>query len=429
MVKIENPLLRTPLALIVDDSCPVINLTYHWIKQRQAWKAKFQPQVGFKASDGDPAQMHKVPPTIPADFARKWGEWCGEAGIKGKFSLVPYPAGIARVDQGLPGFDRHEFDAWMNVYRTLIQPNFDVTCEMLTHSHVVDLKTWQFTDAWEQYEWVDPPVEPSLELLTDYIATAMQICRDAGVPCEGVTSPGAFGSKQESAYAKATLDAALRVNGDKRPFYFLHVADPPESWPAVPIWHADKANGRAIASIIGCTHDWFGSWTGYDAGDPDLFITEDLQGGRLPQVLARELPCVLVGHWPGFYFGGEEVGFDVLKEVKRRLDRYDPDQSKTIWMKTSEIAHYEMARQLSEISTTDLGEGKWQITIETQFPTRNFTLRVGAKCQRVQVGGVDLREVYARRDLVEGSFWQQGEVTIIAFGLPSGGAMIELSCK
>ncbi len=35
-VAVRNPLLRTPLALIVDDSCPVINLTYFWITQRHA---------------------------------------------------------------------------------------------------------------------------------------------------------------------------------------------------------------------------------------------------------------------------------------------------------------------------------------------------------------------------------------------------------
>uniref|UniRef100_UPI0035C6669E peptidoglycan-binding domain-containing protein n=1 Tax=Hyphococcus sp. TaxID=2038636 RepID=UPI0035C6669E len=37
----------------------------------------------------------------------------------------------------------------------------------------------------------------------------------------------------------------------------------------VPIGHADRASGSASASIIGCTDDWFGSWTGYDAGSPD----------------------------------------------------------------------------------------------------------------------------------------------------------------
>jgi hypothetical protein len=311
-----NPLLRTPLALIVDDSCPVINLTYYWIRQRQAWRARHAPGAPFKASDGDPSKLDRVPPTVPADFARKWGEWCGAEGVRGKFSLVPYPAGVARMDQGLPGFDRHEVERWLAAVREVIWPNFDLTCEMLTHTHVVDLKSWQFTEAWEQYEWVDPPVEP----LADYIAAALAILRDAGFPAEGVTSPGAFGSRQEEAYARATLQASLRVNGNRRPFYFLHVYDPPDKWPDIPIWHADKEKGVAVASIIGCTHDWFGGWTGYDAGHADRFITADLQGGVLTPVLAGELPCILVGHWPGFYYGGEEIGFNVLKEVKRRLD-------------------------------------------------------------------------------------------------------------
>lgn len=415
-VRVCNPLLRTPLALIVDDSCPVINLNHFWIKQRHDWLARNQPHKPFQAGDGDITKLDRVPETIPAAFVRKWGEWCSEQGIKGKFSMVPYPAGIARIDQGFPTYPRHEFEEWMKVTREIICPNFDITCEMLTHTHVVDLKSWQFTEAWEQVEWVDPPVEP----LTDYIATAMQIVRDAGLPCEGVTSPGAFGSRQEEAYARATLDAAWRVNQDPRPFYFLHVNVAPEEWPDVPLWHVDKANGRAIASIIGCTGDWFGNWTGYDAGDPNLFITEDLQGGCLPPVLARELPCVLVSHWPGFYFGGDEVGFAVLKEVKRRLDAYDPDGTKTRWMKTSEIGHYWMARQLSDITVTPLGNERWQVAIDTNFPTENFTLALGAQVQRVQCNGVDLRAVTSQRNLAEGTFLIRQQETIVAITLPHG---------
>ena len=421
-IVVANPLLRTPLSLIVDDSCPVINLTYFWIQQRQAWKAQFAPTAPFRASDGDPAKLGCVPETIPADFAMKWGEWCGEQGIRGKFSLVPYPAGVARVDQGFPGYPRQEFERWMQAYREIIWPNFDLTCEMITHTHVLDLKRWEMTTAWEQYEWADPPLEP----LTDYIATAMTLLRDAGIPCEGVTSPGGFGSRQESAYAQATLDAAIRVNGNTRPFYFMRVHVAPDAWPDVPIWHAQREEGIAIASIIGCTDDWFGNWTGYDPGNPDLFITDDLQGGCLPPVLEKELPCVLVSHWPGFYFGGEEVGFRVLQEVKRRLDRYDPDGTATRWMKTSEIGHYWMARQLSQLALMPMGAGGWQLTIDTRFPTADFTLRVGQILARVQVDGTDLRPVFSRRELRAGTFWVDGQQTVLAFDLPGGGTTVGL---
>ncbi|MCB0190042.1 MAG: hypothetical protein KDE31_37480 [Caldilineaceae bacterium] len=417
-----NPLLRTPLSLLVDDSCPVVNLTYYWIRQRQAWLAKYAPTAPFRAGNGDPNKLHLVPQTIPADFARKWGEWCAESGVKGKFSIVPYPAGVARVDEGFPAFPRSEFDEWMRVTHDVIHPNFDITCEMLTHSHVVDLKTWQLRDIWEQYEWVDPPVDE----LAEYIAASMQVLKNAGLPCEGVTSPGGFGTQQEEGYAKAILQAAQAIYGNKRPFYLLHVNVPPDEWPDVPIWHADKANGAAVASIIGCTDDWFGSWTGYDAGTPDKFITADLQDGVLPQVLARELPGVLVSHWPGMYFNGEEVGFQVLQEVKRRLDAYDPDGTQTRWMKFSEIGDYWMARQLSDITVTESLPSHVALTIDTRFPTNDFTLAVDAQATQVTVNGQPLQQIESRRQLVQGSFYHEDHQTILAFALTEGTSTVQL---
>ena len=65
-VTVENPLIRTPLSLLVDDSCPVVNLTYFWIRQRHAWKERFEPDIPLKPGDGDPERPHLVPETIPA---------------------------------------------------------------------------------------------------------------------------------------------------------------------------------------------------------------------------------------------------------------------------------------------------------------------------------------------------------------------------
>ncbi len=426
-VTVCNPLLRTPLSLLVDDSCPVVNLTYYWIRQRQAWLAKYKPDAPFWRGNGDPSKLHLVPATIPAAFAQKWGAWCAESGVKGKFSMVPYPAGVARIDEGFPSFPRAEFDAWMNTTHEVIHPNFDITCEMMTHSHVLDLQTGKLRDIWEQYEWVDPPVEE----LTDYIIASMQVLKNAGLPCEGVTSPGGFGGKQEEAYAKAALIASQEVYGNPRPFYLLHVNVPPDEWPDVPIWHADRASGSAIASIIGCTDDWFGSWTGYDAGSPDKFITADLHGGVLPQVLERELPCVLVSHWPGMYFNGEETGFQVLQEVKRRLDAYDPDGSRTRWMKFSEIGHYWMARELSTIAVISSTSTGCRVQIDTRFPTADFTLAVAGQARAVVVNGEPLRQVQSRAALAQSSFWIDGERasdprTVFAFPLTTGQHQIEI---
>lgn len=416
-VLVCNPLHRTPLSLIVDDSCPVINLTYFWIHQRHAWKARHHPGVAPKTWEGNTSKLQQIPPTIPADFAWEWAEWCWENGVKGKFSLIPFPAGVGRVDEGFPDFPLQEYQSWLRIYREIIWPNFDLTPEMLTHTSVVDLNTFQLTEEWEQVEWVDPPID---NRLTDYIVTAMEMLNNVGIPCEGVTSPGAFGKRQEAAYAKAVLTASQEVNHNFCPFYFLWLKH--DELPDVPIWHSDKSNGTAIASIVACAGDWFGGWTGYDLGNADNFITEDLKDGRLPPILKKGLPCVLVGHWPGFYFNGEKCGFDVLKTVKSRLDNYDPDGTKTLWMKTSEIAHYWMARKFTDITVL---EEIRQIHLNTKFPTANFTLRLDEHVQRIQINGWDIRQVYSLRDFQRDTFFLDDKQTLVAFDLDIGDTILE----
>ena len=141
------------------------------------------------------------------------------------------------------------------------------------------------------------------------------------------------------------------------------------------------------------------------------------KAGRLPPILDQELPCVLVGHWPGFYFNGDKYGFDVLKTVKARLDEYDPDGTKTLWMKTSEIAHYWMAREFTDITVV---EEKKQINIVTQFPTANFTLAIDAPIRNIQGNGWHLREVHSRRDFQKDTFICEGKQTFVAIDLEIG---------
>ena len=418
-VTICNPLLRVPLSLIIDDSCPVINKAYYWIQQRHDWRMRNRPNSTPSGWEVHYDKLSSMPRTIPASFAEKWGQWCGEQGVKGKFSLIPFPAGVGRIDVGFDGFPQHELTEWLRVTKEIIWENFDITPEMLTHTHVVDIETWQLTEEWEQGEWVAPPVEK----LTDYIVAAMTILRNVGIPCEGVTSPGGFGGRREEAYARATLQASLQVNNNPRPFYFLRLTH--DQWPDVPIWHADKDRGIAIASIVSCAGDWFGA-TGYDDANPDRFITPDLEGGRLPPVLERELPAVLVGHWPCFYVNNE-IGFDVLKTVKQRLDAYDPDGTKTQWMKNSEIGHYWMARQLSDITVrAEDATGRTNIEIDTKFPTANFTISIHSPVKRAQINQVDLRQVQSRRDFCSGTFLVEGKQTFAAFELPIGNTLLTI---
>ena len=140
--------------------------------------------------------------------------------------------------------------------------------------------------------------------------------------------------------------------------------------------------------------------------------------------LEKELPCMLIGHWPCFYVN-DGPGFKVLKEVKRRLDAYDPDRAKTLWMKTSEIGHYWMARTLSDIhveagATPDTE----RLRIETKFPTHNFTLSLDVAAKRIKVGGSEPRPARSRRDFHAGTFLVEGGRTFVAFDLPTGATTV-----
>ncbi len=409
-VQVCNPLLRTPLSLIIDDSCPVINKAYYWIQQRHEWRLKYEPNSPPDGWEVHYDKLDKMPNAIPAAFAAQWGEWCG-AGHTRQIQHDPVSGGGRPDRPGFPGFPPQELKDWLRVTKEIIWKSFDLTPEMLTHTHVVDLKTWKLTEQWEQGEWVDPPVDQ----LTEYIAAAMQLLKNVGIACEGVTSPGAFGKRKEMAHARAVLDAAIQVNNNLRPFYFLNMEM--KDLPEVPIRHADKVKGAAIASIIGCAGDWFGA-TGYDVSNPDLYIAADLQGGRLPAVLAKEHPAILVGHWPCMYVN-DQIGFKALKEVKKRLDAYDPDKTKTIWMKNSEIGHYWMARELSDLSVTDdAGASGCTIRIATKFPADNFTFALhDCMARRVQMSGADLRQVQSQRDFRSGTFRVTDKDTFVAFDL------------
>ena len=132
------------------------------------------------------------------------------------------------------------------------------------------------------------------------------------------------------------------------PHYFRHLFTDERSV-APRVEYASGLDGpdpQCVVSIIGCTGDWFGGWDGLTPGTVDQFITADGKGGRLPEVIARGEPAIMVCHWPGIYFNGEEVGFNIFKEVVKRLHaRYD----NLIWMKLSEIARYWAAKELTRI--------------------------------------------------------------------------------
>jgi hypothetical protein len=414
-VKVVNPRCRVPLSFIIDDSTCLVNLAHYCI-----------PQFAEVFPDQYRQDWRKLPTEIPDAFVRKFGEWCGERGIKGKYSVVPYPACVGWVDREMPGWTRKQLEDSLALLRDFMAPNWDFHPEMITHTWVINTKTGRpyserSSKFMENWDW---SVGKSPDEMTDYLAYALKILKNAGLPCEGVTTPGGFGGRARESLAQGTLQAVRDVHQAEIPHYFRDLfTDERSVAPLVQYASGlDTDDPQCVVSIIGCTGDWFGGWDGLERGSADQFITSDLQGGRLPEVIAREEPAILVCHWPGIYFNGEEYGFNVFKTVVERLNsRYDNLQ----WMKLSEIARYWAAKELTSIDR----EGD-SIRLKAPFACPAFTMEVaGAPAGRPQLTTAADRRPFASSprllDIQPGQYVSSDKGTTLCFDLPKGSSTIE----
>ena len=101
-VTVLNPRDRVPLSFIIDDSTCLVNMGHFCMPQfAEAWPDRSIYRKPWKS----------WPREIPDAFVREFGEWCAQQGVKGKFSIVPYPACVGWLDRELPGWSRSQLRA------------------------------------------------------------------------------------------------------------------------------------------------------------------------------------------------------------------------------------------------------------------------------------------------------------------------------
>lgn len=410
-IKVLNPFNRSPVSLIIDDSTCLVNLAHFGIPQF----AEVFPQE-YKQD------WRKLPREIPDSFVREFGEWARENGVKGKYSIVPYPACTGWVNRFIPGWTKRELEESLKLVREVIMPNWDIHPEMVSHTRVIDIKTGRpypspTPEYMENWEWSQ---NKSADELAAYQAYALTILKEAGLNCEGLTTPGGYGSKNQNNLALGTLEAVRDIFGAEIPHFFRDLFTDKNKSVAPLVLHPSGLTGpdpKCVVSIIGCTEDWFGNWDGLQQGSPDKLITADLLSGRMVDVIDSGEPAIIVCHWPGIYSNGGYTGFNVLKEVKKRLDqKYD----NLIWMKLSEIARYWAAKEL-----TTLTPGSGKIVIQAPFSAPGFTLKLNSRVKRPQLktGNTDskfLIQVKDQKDLKSGTWYSDKTGTILCFDLEKG---------
>ena len=417
-ISVINPRNRIPVGLIIDDSTCLVNVNRFAMPQFDAAFAG--------ANKTYQRNWREWPVEIPDAFVRKFGEWCAGHGVKGKYSIVPYPACVGRLDRMLPGWTQRELQDSLELVRTLMLPNWDIHPEMITHTRVIDTRTGhphsdhslRFMENWE---WT---TGRSADEIGEYMAYALRILKNVGLPCEGITTPGGFGNKALPQLARATLQSVRDVFNAEIPHYFRHLYDKGEQSVAPRVEYAaglDSTDPRCVVSIIGCTGDWTGGWDNTPPVGADAFITPDLQRGRMVEVIQRGEPALMLAHWTGFYWNGRELGFEVFKEVVRRLEaRFD----NLLWMKLSEVARYWAAKELTRVERT--GE---TVAFRAPFHCPGFTVQIAQKAVpklKVSSQPAELREISKPLDLKSGTWRRNGETVLVCFDLPKGESHLAL---
>ena len=416
-VTVLNPQNRVPVSLIIDDSTCLVNLAHFCIPQfHEVFPERYKQD------------WRSLPREIPDAFVRKFGQWCRDHNVKGKYSVVPYPALVGWLDHDMPGWSKKELDESINLVREFMMPDWDIHPEMVTHTRVINTKTGrpyperseQFMENWG---W---SVGKSVDELADYMSYALRILKNVGLDCEGITTPGGFGNRVLPELAQATLQSCRDIFKAEIPHYFRHAYSEGDRSVAPPVEYASGLAGpdpKCVVSIIGCTGDWFGGWDGLSPGSVDKFITEDLKSGRLPQVIDKGEPAILVCHWPGIYFNGQEIGFNIFKEVVGRIHaKYD----NLIWMKLSEIARYWAAKELTQIDK----QGRF-VTFNAPFATTRFTVQIETNMPTVpklMINGntVQLRQVKGLLQLESGTCHVDGQKVTVCFDLPKGKSTLQV---
>jgi hypothetical protein len=287
-VAIRWPGGRIPASLIVDDPMPGLN-----------------PMI-----DHEPAHPHRR--EIPNTVLHRFADLAERHGLQGKFTVVPWPLALGRLDrpETLPAEARAALPEFVEVVRSRIAPRFDLTCEFLTHSSAIDVRTETPLPETER-RWAS---HATAEEFAAAIGLAARILGDAGLVMDGVTSPWDAGQDNERAYAEGVALAARR-RGQRLAWYFLHFASGLDVLPR--IGYRDR--GTIAVSVVAGGGGDPGWATQY--GKPDIVdsILAPDGTGRARKLRDAGLPLVFCTHWQSLYGNGSMGGIRALETLAGRM--------------------------------------------------------------------------------------------------------------
>jgi hypothetical protein len=304
---------RTPIALIIDDGSPVDPLFYE-------------------------LPGYETPFLVPHEFTRRVVETFERFDIRGKFTVIPMPSCLGRIDQSLKRVPPDHLAGWLKLVREGIAPRLDITPEFLTHMQAYKLKGGGFQHIYEDV-WISGAPQ---EEIVEYFVLAFEILKNVGLPATGITSPWVSGIDVEKKYAQALAEAQWKVFSRKLTWYFLHCT----TWDAprkCSVEYEDPGRGQVVVSVPANTGDIFWSMEQPREERPafvqrgiDRLISADGRTGRIRELMESDYPVVLVTHWQSLYTQGTGLGLEGLATLAERIQKVFGNSLE--WVTCSELA-------------------------------------------------------------------------------------------
>jgi hypothetical protein len=338
-----------PACLIIDDF--PLNATY-WRRAQQAamgFHVGAYPDCGW--SRDWPRQ--RAAPFISVDHTRQFADLAEEFGVRGKFTVLPCPGGLGRVDQSVRGLEDAALSGLLDIVRQRIVPSFEISPEILTHTMAQVPASGALLPHAES-AWVSHLAARSdLTELIAYLRHGWAVLSAVGIHPTGLTvggmnDPSGIGKdgllsegQHREAVGKAMF-AVMREFGQSNRQAFMFTGAPARDLNSVrflmPEACYESSAGERLYELHCFPQDML---LGLYYGEGDVqketepFISADLSQGSLVEHVESGKALVFHTHCSTLSSLNTGLGLQMLREILVRLrDRYG---SRLQWMTPAEL--------------------------------------------------------------------------------------------
>lgn len=311
---IKNTSGKIPFSLIIDDGAPVDPLFYE-------------------------IPGYETPFLVPAEFTRRVAETFEKFDLRGKFTVIPMPSCLGRIDQSLQRVPKEHLESFLRLVRDRIAPRFDITPEFLTHLRAFDLKTKTYGHIYEDV-WISGA---PMEEIVDYFVLAFTILKNVGLISTGITSPWVSGIDVEKKYAQALGEAQWKMFERKLTWYFLYGT----GWGKprhCTVEYESRQRNQVVVSVPANCDEIFWSMELPSQAERvqfikkgiDRLLSSDGRTGRIRDLIEGGFPVVLVTHWQSLYTQGTGLGLEGITALAERIQKIFGNSME--WVMCSDMA-------------------------------------------------------------------------------------------